>query len=218
MERRIDLSFMGDRVFVNNASVGLYAKIVQSDEYRNRKLGTALDMLPAMLGPQAEPFDLRFTGPDGTEHESAHVIFGLERPLRAGSSGRLRLPGGAWTRVRWRSWLPDSNRPAKPPRSLPIGTRIEGSPDNWRNGRRPFELRSTDRSSSVSTMRHDARSAVESRYSLSTAGAHPPTCSRILARCPRTDPWVGDRTGADAGGGRPSGDSRAVIRHRGIPR
>ncbi|HEY5988836.1 MAG TPA: hypothetical protein VIV12_21020, partial [Streptosporangiaceae bacterium] len=39
-----------------------------------RKIGTALELLPTMLGPGAVPFDLRFTGPDGTEHESAHLI------------------------------------------------------------------------------------------------------------------------------------------------
>jgi hypothetical protein len=71
VERRIDLGLVGDRVFVNNATVGLYAKIVQSPAYRDHKMGTALDLLPGMLGPHAAPFDLRFTGPDGTEHESA---------------------------------------------------------------------------------------------------------------------------------------------------
>ncbi len=74
VERRIDLGLVGDRVFVNNATVGLYAKIVQSPEYRDRKIGTALELLPTMLGPGAVPVDLRFTGPDGTEHESAHLI------------------------------------------------------------------------------------------------------------------------------------------------
>jgi diacylglycerol kinase family enzyme len=101
VERRIDLGFLGDRVFVNNATAGLYAKIVQSTEYRNRKVGTALDLLPSMLGPKAVPFDLRFTGPDGTEHESAHLIlvsndryelgraegFGSRRRLDAGTLG-----------------------------------------------------------------------------------------------------------------------------------
>jgi diacylglycerol kinase family enzyme len=101
VERRIDLGFIGDRVFVNNATAGLYAKIVQSTEYRNRKVGTALDLLPGMLGPKAVPFDLRFTGPDGTEHESAHVLlvsndryelgraegFGSRRRLDAGTLG-----------------------------------------------------------------------------------------------------------------------------------
>jgi diacylglycerol kinase family enzyme len=74
VERRIDLGVVADRVFVNNATVGLYAKIVQSSAYRNRKIGTALDLLPEMLGPDAVPFDLRFTGPDGTEHASAHLV------------------------------------------------------------------------------------------------------------------------------------------------
>ena len=65
VERRIDLATVNGRVFVNNASMGVYAKIVQSPEYRDAKLKTAAAMLPDMLGPDAEPFDLRFTGPDG---------------------------------------------------------------------------------------------------------------------------------------------------------
>jgi diacylglycerol kinase family enzyme len=101
VERRIDLGLVGDRVFVNNATVGLYAKIVQSPAYRDHKMGTALALLPGMLGPDAVPFDLRFTGPDGTEHESAHLImvsndryqldsgdgFGSRRRIDAGTLG-----------------------------------------------------------------------------------------------------------------------------------
>src|SRR5215218_10462879 len=74
VERRIDLGLVGGRVFVNNATVGLYAKIVQSPAYRAHKVGTALELLPELLGPDAAPFDLRFTGPDGTEHASAHLV------------------------------------------------------------------------------------------------------------------------------------------------
>jgi diacylglycerol kinase family enzyme len=101
VERRIDLGLVGDRVFVNNATAGLYAKLVQSPEYRDRKVGTALELLPRMLGPDAAPFDLRFTGPDGTEYETAHLIlvsndkyelgrgegFGSRRRLDAGTLG-----------------------------------------------------------------------------------------------------------------------------------
>jgi diacylglycerol kinase family enzyme len=101
VERRIDLALVGDRVFVNNASMGLYAKIVQSPAYRGRKLGTALEMLPGMLGPDAVPFDLQFTGPDGAEQASAHLIlvsngryqlgraegFGSRRRMDAGTLG-----------------------------------------------------------------------------------------------------------------------------------
>jgi diacylglycerol kinase family enzyme len=111
LERRIDLGLVGDRVFVNNATAGLYAKIVQSPEYRDRKVGTALELLPRMLGPDAAPFDLRFTGPDGTEYQTAHLIlvsndkyelgrgegFGSRRRLDAGTLGivaaRFRSPG-----------------------------------------------------------------------------------------------------------------------------
>jgi diacylglycerol kinase family enzyme len=101
VERRIDLALIGDRVFVNNASIGLYAKVVQSPAYRSRKVTTALEMLPTMLGPDAAPFDLQFTGPDGTEQTSAHLIlvsngryelgraegFGSRRRMDAGTLG-----------------------------------------------------------------------------------------------------------------------------------
>jgi diacylglycerol kinase family enzyme len=74
IERLIDLADVNGRIFVNNASLGLYAKIVQSDEYRDSKLQTTANMLPDLLGPEAEPLDLRYTGEDGTEVPSAHLI------------------------------------------------------------------------------------------------------------------------------------------------
>jgi diacylglycerol kinase family enzyme len=98
VERRIDLGLVGDRVFVNNATVGLYAKIVQSPAYRGHKVGTALELLPAMLGPNATPFDLRFTGPDGTEHTSAHLILVSNDRYQLGSGegfgSRRSIDGG----------------------------------------------------------------------------------------------------------------------------
>jgi diacylglycerol kinase family enzyme len=98
VERRIDLGLIGDRIFVNNASAGLYAKIVQSPAYRDDKLGTALELLPGMLGPDAVPFDLRFTGPDGTEHASAHLILVSNDRYELGSGegfgSRRRIDAG----------------------------------------------------------------------------------------------------------------------------
>ena len=70
VERTIDLATVNGRVFVNNASLGLYAKIVQAPEYRDAKMRTAAAMLPDLLGPDAEPLDLRFAGPDGHAHET----------------------------------------------------------------------------------------------------------------------------------------------------
>ena len=134
VERRIDLGLAAGRVFVNNATMGLYAKIVQSPKYRDRKLGTALDLLPGLLGPHAAPFDLRFVGPDGTDQHAVHLIlvsnnryelghaegFGSRRRIDAGTLGivtaRLRSPGDAaglarreavgWTRrpSGWAEW------------------------------------------------------------------------------------------------------------------
>jgi diacylglycerol kinase family enzyme len=48
-EVRVDLGYIGDRPFVNNASFGAYAEIVQSPEYRDNKEGTILSMLPDLL-------------------------------------------------------------------------------------------------------------------------------------------------------------------------
>lgn len=98
VERRIDLGMAGERVFVNNATAGLYAKIVQSPAYRDNKVGTALELLPTMLGPDATPLDLRFTGPDGTEHASAHLILVSNDPYEPGSGegfgSRRRIDAG----------------------------------------------------------------------------------------------------------------------------
>jgi hypothetical protein len=65
VKRPIDLARVGDRVFVNNASLGVYAEAVQRPGYREAKLATISETLPELLGPKAEPLDLRFVGPDG---------------------------------------------------------------------------------------------------------------------------------------------------------
>jgi diacylglycerol kinase family enzyme len=49
VEQRIDLGIIGDRTFVNNASFGAYAEIVESPAYRDDKAGTTLQMLPEIL-------------------------------------------------------------------------------------------------------------------------------------------------------------------------
>jgi len=49
VEQRIDLGVIGERTFVNNASFGAYAEIVESPAYRDDKRGTTLQMLPDIL-------------------------------------------------------------------------------------------------------------------------------------------------------------------------
>lgn len=94
-ERRVDLARCAGRVFVNNVSLGVYAKVVQSDAYRDDKLGTVATMLPDLLGPDCEPFDLRFDGPGGGAHDHADLVlvsnnrYQLERIGGFGSRARL---------------------------------------------------------------------------------------------------------------------------------
>jgi diacylglycerol kinase family enzyme len=49
VEIRVDLGRIGDRVFVNNASFGAYAEIVESPAYRDDKRRTTLEALPDLL-------------------------------------------------------------------------------------------------------------------------------------------------------------------------
>jgi diacylglycerol kinase family enzyme len=74
IERRVDLAMLGDRVFVNNASLGVYATVVQSEGYREAKLATTARLMPELLGPGAAPPDLRFPGPDGTQVAPANLV------------------------------------------------------------------------------------------------------------------------------------------------
>ncbi len=98
VERRIDLARVNDRVFVNNASLGVYAKVVQSEAYRDAKLGTWTDMLPDLLGPDAEAIDLEFTAPDGTNCNDAPLVLVSNNPYQlthlAGAGTRERIDTG----------------------------------------------------------------------------------------------------------------------------
>jgi diacylglycerol kinase family enzyme len=63
VELRIDLGLIGGRTFVNNASFGAYAQVVQSPAYRDDKSGTALQMLPDLLsGHQGAHLVVRVDG------------------------------------------------------------------------------------------------------------------------------------------------------------
>jgi diacylglycerol kinase family enzyme len=92
IERRIDLAEVNGRVFVNNSSMGLYAKIVQSQDYRDAKVRTAAETLPDLIGPDAVPLDLRFTLPSGDRVTSANLV------LVSNNSYQLSHLRGASTR------------------------------------------------------------------------------------------------------------------------
>ena len=92
VERTMDLADLNGHVFVNNVSLGLYAAVVRSPEYRDAKVDTTLTTLPQVLGPDTEPFDLRFTGPDAVEHQGAHVIQISNNPYGATVGGMTSRP------------------------------------------------------------------------------------------------------------------------------
>ncbi len=103
VERRIDLAVVNGRTFVNNASLGLYAEIVQSPDYRDAKVKTAASILPDLLGPNTTPLDLRYTGPDGQAHPTAQLILVSNDPISwttqaAGepARGSTRACSGSW--------------------------------------------------------------------------------------------------------------------------
>ena len=94
----VDLAEVNGRVFVNNASMGVYAKIVQSADYRDAKMQTVAAMLPDLLGPAATPLDLRYALPSGQEAAPAQLLLVSNNPyqmaqLRGGGT-RERLNGG----------------------------------------------------------------------------------------------------------------------------
>jgi hypothetical protein len=98
VERTIDLGQVNDRVFVNNASLGVYAEVVRSRSYRAAKLQTSLRLLPDLLGPAAAAPDLAFDGPDEQNYSGMSLVlvsnnpYQLSRVARAG--GRPRLNTG----------------------------------------------------------------------------------------------------------------------------
>ncbi|MFG3305217.1 diacylglycerol/lipid kinase family protein [Streptomyces wuyuanensis] len=78
----VDLGTVGDRVFVNNASFGAYALVVQSDAYRDDKVGTALQLFPDVLTHRAGP---RLTVRAGrTTIASPQAVLVSNNPYRAG--------------------------------------------------------------------------------------------------------------------------------------
>ena len=94
VERRVDLALVGDRVFVNNASLGVYATVVQSQSYRDAKLATTAQVLPDLLGPGAARLDLRYAGPDGEPAPLADIV------LISNGAYRLESLNGFGTRER----------------------------------------------------------------------------------------------------------------------
>jgi hypothetical protein len=138
-ERRVDLAEINGRVFVNNASLGIYAEAVQRDGYRDAKLRTMLDTMPDVLGSHQTDATsgLGWRGPDGTQHESAAVILISNNVYRlgnvVGSGSRPRIDGGELGIAVWapsddgsRRWLQWSAPATEITSSRPVPVGVDG--------------------------------------------------------------------------------------------
>jgi diacylglycerol kinase family enzyme len=92
-ERRVDVGMVGDRMFMNNVSLGAYADLVADPRYRAGKLATAHAVLPASLRGEREPLKVDLRDADGRRHPDVLVL--LVAANRYELNGvRERLDGG----------------------------------------------------------------------------------------------------------------------------
>ena len=96
VELRVDLGVINGQTFVNNASFGAYAEIVQSPAYRDDKRNTTLDLLPDMLqGHRGARLSARA---DGIEIDRPQALLVANNPYGtgdiAGLGRRARLDRG----------------------------------------------------------------------------------------------------------------------------
>jgi diacylglycerol kinase family enzyme len=92
-ERRVDVGMVGDRVFMNNVSLGAYADLVTDPRYRAGKLATAHAVLPASLRGERELLHVDLRDADGRRHPDVLVL--LVAANRYELDGvRERLDGG----------------------------------------------------------------------------------------------------------------------------
>ncbi len=96
VELRVDLGMINDQVFVNNASFGAYAEVVETPAYRDDKLHTTLNLLPDLL--QGHRGARLSAEADGTEIKSPQALLVANNPYGtgdvAGLSRRMRLDRG----------------------------------------------------------------------------------------------------------------------------
>jgi diacylglycerol kinase family enzyme len=96
VELRVDLGVINDRTFVNNASFGAYAEIVEDPAYRGDKVGTTLQLLPDLLQGHR---GARLTAlADGMEISGPQALLIANNPYGtgdiAGLGRRIRLDRG----------------------------------------------------------------------------------------------------------------------------
>ena len=106
---RVDVAQVNGRTFVNNVSIGAYGEVVSDEQYRDRKIGTALQRLPDLVGPDAVSLGIEVVDVSGRHHDDAVVLlvsnnrydlsprpgFGSRPSLRDGQLGVVLVRPGA---------------------------------------------------------------------------------------------------------------------------
>ena len=89
-ERRIDVGAVGERLFLNNVSLGLYASFVHDAERKTRnRLMAFLRMAPAALGRSRSPLDVSFEFEGRREQRAALVALVANNDYRIESMADL---------------------------------------------------------------------------------------------------------------------------------
>ena len=147
-ERRIDAGMVGDRMFLNNVSLGAYADVVADPRYRAAKLATAHAVLPASLRGERDLLRIDLRDADGREHPDVLVLLvasnryelnGVRERLDAGvlqvsalrartgaalaraATRALARGGRAAAGKAWAQWTTASLRVEAPAPELPAG-------------------------------------------------------------------------------------------------
>jgi diacylglycerol kinase family enzyme len=94
-EWRVDVASVGDRLFLNNASIGIYAALVHEPSYRDDRLAAVEPVLESVLERDALPVAASFRDGSGTVWDQVMVLFISNNayPLRD-LGGRPRLDAG----------------------------------------------------------------------------------------------------------------------------
>jgi diacylglycerol kinase family enzyme len=94
-ERRVDVATVGERLFLNNASIGVYAALVHEPSYRDNQLGAISGVLEGMLERDALPVQVSFRDGAGNHWDQVLILFVSNNayPL-TGLGGRPRLDAG----------------------------------------------------------------------------------------------------------------------------
>ena len=167
VDTKVDLAEINGRVFVNNASMGVYAKVVQSADYRDAKVRRLRPCCPTCWGRGPTPLDLHYTLPSGQEAAAGPAAAGVQQPLRPGAPARRgharahrrrrawrRLAAGQWSSRRSEACCAGSRGPGPALRRLAgvddLRARWSDRPGRWRSASTGRPWSSSRRSASPS--------------------------------------------------------------------